>query len=150
MPAERAMRIASVSDRASAYGMPGEAVDGNDVAAVHAVAERAVARARAGEGPTLIEARSYRISPHSAATPGDSRPVAELDAWRARDPILRLGTHLVDGGMSEAAIEALTEQAAREVADAAEWALACDLPSGDSALMDVYAPAPWNTDGRLA
>lgn len=150
MPAERAMRVASVSDRASAYGMPGEAVDGNDVGAVHAVAERAVSRARAGKGPTLIEARSYRISPHSAATPGDSRPVAELDAWRARDPIPRLGRLLVEDGVPAQSVEALGEQAADEVAAAAEWALACEPPSADSVLEDVYAPAAWNHDGRLA
>ena len=79
--------IDRLADRAAAYGMPGEYVDGNDVLAVRAVARDAVARARAGDGPTLIEADTYRQVGHSRSDPGAYRPPGELAAWLERDPI---------------------------------------------------------------
>ena len=88
-PISAVTRVDDIAVRAAGYGFPGVAVDGNDVLAVRQVATDAVERARAGAGPTLIEAKSYRIEPHSAARKTDLRSPAELDAWRARDPILR-------------------------------------------------------------
>lgn len=73
--------------RAAAYAMPAEIVDGNDVVAVHCAATGAVARARAGEGPTFLELKTYRQSGHSRSDPANYRPVGELDAWLARDPL---------------------------------------------------------------
>ena len=95
-PAAASTRIANIADRAAGYGFPGVVTDGNDVLGVRGVTAEAVARARAGEGPTLIEAKSYRVTPHSAATKTDLRPPDELDAWRARDPILRFSRHLAE------------------------------------------------------
>ena len=78
---------ADIAARAGAYGMPGVAVDGNDVEAVLAAARTAVARARAGEGPTLLECRTYRHKGHSRTDPARYRPADELEAWLARDPL---------------------------------------------------------------
>ena len=81
---------ASVVGRAAAYGIPGVEVDGNDVLAVREVALEATARARAGEGPTLVEARTYRHKGHSRVDPGTYRPKEEVEEWLRRDPIPRL------------------------------------------------------------
>ena len=150
-PAAASTRIANIADRAAGYGIPGAVVDGNDVLGVRAVTTEAVARARAGDGPTLIEAKSYRVTPHSAATKTDLRPVEELDAWRARDPILRFSRHLAEEhGVEPARLEQIEEQARRDVEEAVEFALASPRPEPEAALEDVYAPADWLTPGRLS
>jgi acetoin:2,6-dichlorophenolindophenol oxidoreductase subunit alpha len=150
-PAAASTRIANIADRAAGYGIPGAVVDGNDVLGVRAVTTEAVARARAGDGPTLIEAKSYRVMPHSAATKTDLRPVEELDAWRARDPILRFSRHLAEEhGVDPARLEQTEEQARRDVEEAVEFALASPRPEPEAALDDVYAPADWLTPGRLS
>ena len=86
------------ADRASAYGLESIVVDGNDVEAVHAVAAAAIDRARAGDGPSLIEALTYRHGGHSRADPGKYRPDDEVAAWKARDPIPRLPGAAARGG----------------------------------------------------
>ena len=150
-PAATSTRIANIADRAAGYGFPGVVTDGNDVLGVRTVTSEAVARARAGEGPTLIEAKSYRVTPHSAATKTDLRPPDELDAWRARDPILRFSRHLAEEhGVEPARLEQLEEQARRDVEEAVEFALASPRPEAAAALEDVYAPADWLTAGRLS
>jgi TPP-dependent pyruvate/acetoin dehydrogenase alpha subunit len=111
---------------------------------------QAVGRARAGDGPTLIEAKSYRVTPHSAATTTDLRSPEELDAWRARDPILRFARALVEGGVKPERLDELEEQARRDVEEAVEFALASPRPEGEAALEDVYAPADWLEPGRLS
>jgi acetoin:2,6-dichlorophenolindophenol oxidoreductase subunit alpha len=150
-PISCAIKIENIADRAAAYGFPGEAVNGNDVLAVRNVAERAVERARAGAGPTLIEAKTYRITPHSAATPTDNRAPEELELWRQRDPILRFGRHLIESGTAtENRIGELDRQAAAEVEDAAEYALGSPYPDRAEVEADVYAPAEWLRPGRLS
>ena len=151
MPIAEAINIDDIAVRAAGYGFPGEVVDGNDVLAVREIATQAVERARRGDGPTLIEAKSYRITPHSAATPNDNRPVQELDYWRERDPIARFGRHLLEHGyVSQARLDELTRQAQAEVEDAAEYALGSPYPEPEEAVTDVYAPADWLRPGRLA
>jgi 2-oxoisovalerate dehydrogenase E1 component subunit alpha len=91
--------VAPIAARAAGYGMPGVRVDGNDVLAVYAVTRDAVERARTGEGPTLIEAVTYRIGSHSTADDAARyRDEEEVTAWRERDPIDRYRTHLLDAG----------------------------------------------------
>jgi 2-oxoisovalerate dehydrogenase E1 component alpha subunit len=91
--------VAPIAARGAGYGMPGVRVDGNDVLAVYAVTRDAVQRARAGEGPTLIEAVTYRIGSHSTADDAARyRDEEEVTAWRERDPIDRYRTHLLDAG----------------------------------------------------
>src|SRR5258707_13160382 len=103
------------------------------------VTETAVERARSGAGPTLIEAKTYRVTPHSAATKTDLRPVAELDAWRARDPILRLARALSDAGVAEQRLEEIAERARTEGGSGIEFALASPKPEASAAVEDVYA-----------
>jgi TPP-dependent pyruvate/acetoin dehydrogenase alpha subunit len=150
-PAAASTRIENIADRAAGYGFPGVIVDGNDVLAIRNVTADAVARARAGEGPTLIEAKSYRVTPHSAATKTDLRPPEELDAWRARDPILSFSRYLCDeAGIEPARLEQIEEQGRRDVEEAVEFALASPRPESEAALEDVFAPAEWLTPGRLS
>jgi TPP-dependent pyruvate/acetoin dehydrogenase alpha subunit len=150
-PVEQSTAVPDIAARAAGYGFPGEVVDGNDVLAVREAAERAVARARSGNGPTLIEAKTFRITPHSAATPQDDRDPEVLDAWRRRDPIDRLRALLSDThGVERGRLEELAAQAAHEVADAVDHALASPHPDPSEAYDDVYAPSPWQTPGRLA
>ena len=150
-PAAASTRIENIADRAAGYGFPGVIVDGNDVLAVRDVTATAVARARAGEGPTLVEAKSYRITSHSAATKTDLRPPEELDAWRARDPILSFSRYLSnEAGVEPDRLTQIEEEARRDVEAAVEFALASPRPEPESALEDVFAPADWATAGRLS
>jgi TPP-dependent pyruvate/acetoin dehydrogenase alpha subunit len=150
-PMTASTKVANIADRAAGYGFPGVIVDGNDVLAMRDSTAEAVARARAGDGPTLIEAKSYRITPHSAATKTDLRAPEELDAWRARDPILSFSRYLNEQlGVEPARLEELEAQAGRDVGEAVEFALASPRPEPEAALEDVYAPAPWLLPGRLA
>lgn len=99
MPAERQMASETIAQKADAYGMPGVRVDGNDVAAVLAVTRDAVSLARSGGGPTLIEAVTFRMGPHTTADdPGRYRAMDLTEAWRERDPIQRTFRLLVDHG----------------------------------------------------
>jgi pyruvate dehydrogenase E1 component alpha subunit len=99
-PTERVMLITDIVDRAAGYGMPGVVVDGMDVVAVHAATVEAVARARAGDGPSLIEAKTYRYyNHHGIQNLGlKYRPDDEVLAWKARDPIFSFEARLIDGG----------------------------------------------------
>lgn len=91
--------IADIADRAASYAIPGVIVDGQDVEAVYNATATAVVRARAGDGPTLIEAKTYRYRGHSRTDPGKYRPDGELDLWKGRDPIELLGKALADEGL---------------------------------------------------
>jgi pyruvate dehydrogenase E1 component alpha subunit len=119
------------ADRASAYGLEPIVVDGNDVRAVHAVARTAVDRARNGDGPSLVEALTYRHGGHSRADPGKYRPDEEVQAWLARDPIPAERARLLADGADEATIAAIETAAAAAVA-AAE-AIAREGPEPDPA-----------------
>ena len=149
-PASASSRVHDIAIRAQGYGFPGVVADGNDVEEMTRVTAEALVRARAGEGPTLIEAKSYRITAHSAATKTDLRPVEELDAWRARDPILRLSRKLAETGVAESRLEEIETQARADVADAVEFALASPRPDPIAATQDVYAPSEWNAMERLS
>jgi TPP-dependent pyruvate/acetoin dehydrogenase alpha subunit len=132
--------IERLADRAASYGMPGRYVDGNDVAAVRQVAREAVERARAGEGPTLIEADTYRQEGHSRSDPAKYRPAGELEAWIARDPITRLENQVEKDGL--AGPEELTQLAAgisAEVRKALETALTWPEPDAASRSEDVFS-----------
>lgn len=151
MPISDAINIDDIAIRAAGYGIPGEIVDGNDVMAVANVASRAIDRARAGEGPTLIEAKSYRITPHSAATPNDERSPEDLDSWRRRDPISTFGEYLISNQLASPEwLAELEAQAQLDVEEAAQFALASPYPEATVAVEDVYAPSTWTTPGRLS
>jgi pyruvate dehydrogenase E1 component alpha subunit len=99
-PLSVAFKISDIADRAAAYGMPGVVVDGNDVEAVYQVAGEAIARARRREGPTLIEAKTYRLCGHSRSDPRAYRSKEEETMWEARDPIPNLGKRLMELGLA--------------------------------------------------
>jgi acetoin:2,6-dichlorophenolindophenol oxidoreductase subunit alpha len=139
---------ASLAKWASGYGMPGIEVDGNDVLAVHAVVEKAVARARSGQGPTFIEAMTYRVSPQVEgeervfATRNPYRSQEEIDRWRGvdRDPIARFEHILRNAGVLEDATLAVVEGRVRDVIEQAfEVAMASPAPAPNEALEDVFA-----------
>ncbi len=133
--------------RAPAYGLPAEVVDGNDVVAVQHAVAGAAARARGGNGPTVIEALTYRQYGHSRADPGTYRPKEEVDAWLRRDPLLVLAERLRDGGVDQATIDERTSRARDVVAGAVEAAKAAPPPDEATALTDVWADggAQWRT-----
>jgi pyruvate dehydrogenase E1 component alpha subunit len=131
--------IERLADRASAYGMPGVRVDGNDVLAVRECAEEAVARARAGDGPTLIEAMTYRQVGHSRSDPATYRPDGELDEWLARDPIKLYRSVLETTGVAKAELDACQTAAETAVLEALDIAKSWPEPELDAVLTDVYA-----------
>jgi pyruvate dehydrogenase E1 component alpha subunit len=135
-----AMNIRDIADRAAAYGMPGAVVDGMDVEAVHAVAAKAVARARRGDSPTLIECKTYRFRGHSRGDPGGYRSAEEHQAWLQRDPIERTRTKLIEQFSAEPARLAAIEQRAQERVQAAvAFALASPEPEPSDTLTNVFA-----------
>jgi TPP-dependent pyruvate/acetoin dehydrogenase alpha subunit len=135
------------ADRAPAYGLPAEVVDGNDVVAVLEVASRAVERARAGDGPTIIEALTYRQYGHSRSDPAKYRPKEEVEAWLRRDPLTLLAERLRGDGVEERAVKERRDRAQQEVAAAVEAAKAAPTPQEATALTDVWADggARWRT-----
>ena len=127
------------ADRAGAYGLESILVDGNDADAVYDVATRAIARARAGEGPSLIEAETYRHGGHSRADPGKYRPDEEVAEWKAKDPVPRYRARLVELGVDEATLVAIESEVADEVEAATEAAKAGAIPGEDLLMKDVWA-----------
>src|SRR5262245_11757325 len=131
----------SIAERAAGYGMPGVAVDGTDVPACHAAARAAVARARAGEGPTLIEARIWRINPHTSEdNQARYRPAEELAEAAGHDPLVRFEEWLAGRGWLNAAVaRRLREELDREASEAADWAEQQPQPRPEDLEAHVYA-----------
>jgi pyruvate dehydrogenase E1 component alpha subunit len=127
------------ADRAVAYGLERIVVDGNDADAVYDVASIALARARAGEGPSMIEAMTYRHGGHSRADPAKYRPDAEVAEWLAKDPIPRYRARLLDEGASEEQLVAIEVDVAAQVDVATEEAKAGAIPGEDLLMKDVWA-----------
>jgi pyruvate dehydrogenase E1 component alpha subunit len=126
------------ADRAAAYGLEPIVVDGNDVDAVYAVAVRTIERARDGDGPSLIEALTYRHGGHSRADPGTYRPADEVKAWLARDPLTIARERLIADGASSEALDAIESEAAAEVAAAEAEAREAPEPSIDDLDRQVW------------
>jgi TPP-dependent pyruvate/acetoin dehydrogenase alpha subunit len=133
--------------RAPSYGLPAEVVDGNDVVAVLNATATAAARARAGDGPTIIEALTYRQYGHSRSDPAKYRPKEEVDAWLRRDPLTLLAERLRGGGATEEAIQQRQRRAQELVAAAVEAAKAAPPAEEKTAFTDVWADggAQWRT-----
>jgi len=135
------------ADRAPANGMPGVLVDGNDVVAMRDAMSVAVRRARSGEGPSVLEALTYRHFGHSRTDPGTYRPAEEVQEWLARDPLLVARRRLEVQGTPEADIDAAAERAAAAVATAVEAAMAAPPADPAQAFTDVWADggSAWRT-----
>ena len=141
-PYEDTAPVANVADRAPAYGIPGVIVDGQDAEAVHAALQEAADRARAGDGPTLIEAQTYRYRGHSRSDPATYRPEGELERWLARDPIDILAQRMQrDGQLGEAEFAALRAEQQAEVQRVTEWAMNEPWPALEETFTDIWAPA---------
>ena len=127
------------ADRASAYGLPSIVVDGNDADAMYKVASDALAKARAGGGPSLIEAMTYRHSGHSRADPGKYRPEGELDRWLLKDPLIMYRARLLEEGFNEPTLKDMEATAMGKVDAATATAKASPLPSVDDIEKNVWA-----------
>ena len=136
----RVMLIENIADRAASYGIPGVTVDGNDVLAVYEAAREAVERARRGEGPTLIECKTYRHKGHSRVDPAKYRPKEEVEEWLRKDPIKRLREKLLQTNvLAEEEIQRVEEEVSAEIEEAVKFAVESPYPAPEEALEDVYA-----------
>ncbi|MBI4457219.1 MAG: 3-methyl-2-oxobutanoate dehydrogenase [Acidobacteria bacterium] len=146
VPAGQQTASESFAIKAEAYGFKGEIVDGNDLTAVYKTCLRAVKKARKGEGPTLIEARTYRLGPHSTSDdPKLYQDEIEVIAWKTRDPILLLEQSMRKlGYWSKDFGEQIRQRARQEVQEAANQALAEPLPTRETLFQDVYHEMPWH------
>jgi pyruvate dehydrogenase E1 component alpha subunit/2-oxoisovalerate dehydrogenase E1 component alpha subunit len=144
VPVSRQHASETIAIKSKAYGIPSVRVDGNDVLAVHQVTRAAAERARAGEGPTFIEALTYRRLGHSSSDdPSRYRDEAEVAAWEKRDPVARMRRFLEQRGTwDDAAEQELQDRIAREVNDAIREAEDADRPPLESLITDVYADVP--------
>ncbi len=131
--------VEHVADRACAYNIPGVIVDGQDAEAVYWTVNEAVERARAGDGPTLIEAKTYRYKGHSRSDPATYRPAGELDEWLQRDPINILSAKMqADGQLTDAQLQTMHSAAQQAVQEATEWAFNQPEPSLDELFEDIW------------
>lgn len=138
-PVATAFKIENVADRAAAYGLPGVIVDGNDVAAVYQAAGEAIARARRGDGPTLLECKTYRLCGHSRSDPRTYRTKEEEALWETKDPITRLADRLQQSGLATAATLAEIEQSVKaEIDEAVAFAEASPSPVPEDTLKHVF------------
>jgi pyruvate dehydrogenase E1 component alpha subunit len=136
---ERSTAVKDVAERAAAYAMPGVVVDGNDFAAIAEASFQAVERARHGEGPTLIEAKTYRTRGHSRSDRNRYRTKEEIETWKARDPILRYEAEIEALGLaSRADIEAIRAEVEVEIAEGMQFAEESPQPQASEILRDVY------------
>ncbi|MBA3822528.1 MAG: thiamine pyrophosphate-dependent dehydrogenase E1 component subunit alpha [Ktedonobacterales bacterium] len=135
------IRVADLAERAAAYGLPGVVVDGMDVEAMRAATAAAVATARAGGGPTLIEAKTYRFVGHMYGDAQKYKPAEQVATWQARDPLLTYRQRLAARGIPPADLDALELTVAQEIRAAAEAALAAPWPDPAELprVMEVYA-----------
>ena len=157
VPAARQVSIANVADRAAGYGIPGVVVDGADVLACYAASKAAVERARAGEGPTLIEAKVTRLTAHSSDDQQTKyRSEEELAAEKALDPLPKFRAQLVDAGvLTPEAEERISADVTAQVHDATEYAEAQPDPDPSTAMRHVFAeewpgetPPAWGMGGE--
>ena len=132
-----------IAAHATPYDMPGVVVDGNDVLAVHAATGDAVTRARRGEGPSLLECKTYRWHFHAmrAARPPETRPAEEIASWKAGDPVARLEQHMVGRAMlSPDELRAIRDQVTSELDEAVAFADASPFPDPKDLMADMFAP----------
>jgi pyruvate dehydrogenase E1 component alpha subunit len=133
------VRLKKLSDRAAGYGIPGVTVDGNDVLEVFDTARKAVERARAGEGPTLVECMTYRITGHSRRDPCNYQPEQERKEALKREPLRRFAENLLTGELiDKAELEGIRAEVDAEIERAVESAMAAPEPKPEAALEDVF------------
>ena len=154
-PNDREFAVGEIAERASGYGIPGVTVDGNDLLACHAAASEAIERARGGNGPTLIEAVTFRHYGHAGHDPADYVKPDFREYWMDRDPIPRFEQYLADRGLlADGAKEQQAEEIERRIKAAIEWAQSQPDPTVDSVDQDLFAiridepePGPSSPEG---
>ena len=132
--------LTNLSDRAKAYGFPGISIDGNDILAVYEAAQTAIARARAGEGPTLLECKTYRWYGHSEIDPAKYRMKEEVEAWKKRDPVAAFEKLLIEKKLlTEAAKKDIATQTTAEIDEAVEFAEQSPYPDASELTDHIWA-----------
>lgn len=134
-----AMKIENIADRAASYGIPGQIVDGMDVIAVREITQQAIERARKGDGPTLIEAKTYRYMGHSRGDPGQYRSEDEISNWRSLDPVPKFRAYLLDQGINGQMLASVEESVDDAISEALDYALAAPDPHPSELYSHVYA-----------
>ncbi|OGO40066.1 MAG: hypothetical protein A2147_07375, partial [Chloroflexi bacterium RBG_16_57_8] len=133
-------KIIDLADRAKSYGIPGVVIDGNDIVKVHETMDAAIARAREGKGPTLIECKTYRWHGHFEGDQQAYKDKAEVEDWKKKDPIPRFRKYLADNGVLTAeGADKIDADMAQEVEDAVKFALESPYPAPEEAEEDVFA-----------
>ncbi len=146
------MAVKDMADRAIGYGMPGKVVDGNDVLEVYRATQQAVERARAGEGPSLLECKTYRWRGHTEMNPPKEYRVSgdEYDAWLERCPIKRLKEQLLrDGVTREEELAAIDSEVSREVEEAVQFGIESPYPPLEDLYADIVAPVGAGAHGEV-
>jgi TPP-dependent pyruvate/acetoin dehydrogenase alpha subunit len=141
-PARSVISVEDIADRAAGYGMPGEVVDGQDTEAVHAAVARAVDRARRGEGPSLVEAKTYRFGEHAEGLiiPVSYRADDEVERWKARDPLVILRDRLLaERAIADDDTARMEDEIRHDVEAAVAFAKASPMPAPSAAFEDVYS-----------
>jgi pyruvate dehydrogenase E1 component alpha subunit len=138
-PTFEMVRVKKLSDRAACYGLPGVTIDGNDVVGVYEAARAVLERARRGEGPTLVECMTYRITGHSRRDPSNYQPEEERKNALRQEPLVRFRRQLLASQMaSEADLAAMSQEVDAEIEEAVKSALAAPEPAPEDALRDLY------------
>jgi pyruvate dehydrogenase E1 component alpha subunit/2-oxoisovalerate dehydrogenase E1 component alpha subunit len=152
VPTSKQTASKTIAAKAAAYGMPGVRVDGNDVVIVHRVLAEAIERARRGEGPTFIEAVTYRIGPHSSSDdPTRYRSDEEVELWKRRDPLLRLTALMHARGLvDEAKLATLKAELASEIDRAISEVETLPPPARQTLFEDVFGSLPWHLREQAA
>ncbi|WP_291327041.1 thiamine pyrophosphate-dependent dehydrogenase E1 component subunit alpha [Desulfovibrio sp. UCD-KL4C] len=139
-PQCKSMAVVDIADRAAAYDMPGVVVDGNDVLAVYEAVSEAVKRARKGQGPSLVECKTYRWRGHFEGDACTYRCDEELKEWKTKDPIPRFESKLIENKtFTKAEAEKIKDQIAKDVDEAVDFAKESPMPSASALMDDVYA-----------
>jgi 2-oxoisovalerate dehydrogenase E1 component len=140
VPFDYATRNTDVAERVRSYGIPGIAVDGNNVLAVTEAAKAAIERARSGGGPSLVEGKTYRTRPHAEGMrDGGYRTMEEIESWKSRDPITLLESRLLDREIAtQAQIDAVRQEIEDVVAEGLEFAKSSPYPEPDTAALHIY------------
>ena len=134
------MQVNDVSDRAAGYGIPGMTVDGNDVIAVYEAAAAAIERARRGDGPSLIECKTWRWRGHFEGDPSSYKDPVEQESWLKKDPIPRFAQKLIElKYATQEELDAIKAKVDAQIAEAVSFAQKSPYPSPEDALTDVYA-----------
>ena len=132
--------LTNLSDRAKAYGFPGISLDGNDILAVYDAAQTAIARARAGQGPTLLECKTYRWYGHSEIDPAKYRMKEEVEAWKKRDPVATFEKHLIEKKLlNEVSKKEIAAQTTKEIDEAVEFAEQSPYPDASELRDHIWA-----------